>query len=390
MALACDWWERWLVPNKERRVTGGSDQRATVFIQGGAADWAELEAWPPAASPVATFAATTRSTLIPAHRELPREEPRRSTVAPVERTSDPTAGALSGLWTLPISDFGYPLDQHDDDQRSLSFTSSPLQEPMLIAGQPTVALAVAPTATASRYVVKLTDVAPSGQSTVICIGLATAPQRREVEACGSLRLSVLLDPTYYEVPSGHHLRLVVSDSDFPRLWPSAGNECVAVHALEVGEGATAWAPASDADLPVTSISLPVSLGEKRGPAGLPVPPPNDARGTVKFMSRPVWQICRDHNNETLAVTLGASQPRLYTPDGERILVRDFAATAVVSRTDPAAATMTASGRFVIDTETGERVVVQTAIEVGDVGGTVRGEVLMDGKTVFARTWPRPR
>jgi putative CocE/NonD family hydrolase len=393
MALACDWWERWLSPDSE---PGSADQRVTVFIQRGteSGHWAELAAWPSAGGPTgsadtaAAFAATAGAGLVRVRRDRPATSgpaaPAR--VTPAACPADPTVGALSGLWTLPVSDLGYPLDQHDDDRRSLSFTSAPLTEPLLIAGQPEVALAVAPAATASRYVIKLADVAPSGQSTVICTGLTAAPGKTGSAAA----LPVRLDPSCYEVPAGHRLRLVVADSDFPRLWPSSANACLAVNVTQAGEdGSGEPAAPGCAGLPVTVVTVPVGGVGARGPVDLPALPASDNRGAVKFAGQPAWRICRDHCQGSLSVTLGTSQPRLFTPDEERIRVRDFTASALVSQTDPAAAAMTASGRFVIDSQAGEHVVVRTAMEVGPVSGTLHGEVLIDGKAVFTRTWSMP-
>ena len=326
LALAEDWFTRWLgdsVPTHRDAVD--------VYVQG-AGEWVRSASWPP---PVAELNAKGDK--------------------PVRRT-DPTVGALSGLGRLPISDFGHPLDQHDDDHRALAFTDEPVTEPVLITGQPTVALDLAPGSTATRCVVKLADVDPDGRSTLICSGIVAAGES-----------SVELDPTCYELAAGHRLRVVVSDGDFPWLWP-----------VEPG-------------LLGGSVTLTVPVGQRSdlGRSALPELPADTSRQAVKFAQRPVWRISRDHNADAVSVELAAEQRRLYTSDGAPIDRREFRAAAEVSRADPAGARLTASGKFRLDTEAGERLVVRTEIEVTTTTGTLTGQVTVDDQPIFTRSWSMP-
>ena len=326
MAMAQDWFARWLGDS-----AGAYANSVDVYVQG-AGVWVRSAGWP---RPVAelTFKA---------------DKPVRAT--------DPTVGTLSGLGKLPISDFGYPLDQHDDDQRALAFTDEPVPEPVLIAGPPVVSLEPAPDATATRCVVKLADVDPEGRSTVICSGIVPA---------GSFAAE--LDPVCYELAAGHRLRVVLSDGDFPWLWP-----------VEPG-------------LLGGSVTVTVPVGQRAGLAAsaLPELPVDAGRQAVKFAARPVWRTSRDHNADTVSVELTASQRRLYTSDGAPIAQRDFRAAAEVSRSDPAGARMTASGRFRLVTESGERLEVGTDIEVTTTTGTLTGQVVLDGQPIFTRSWSMP-
>jgi len=323
LALAGQWFAHWLGPAEPPHRDS-----VELFVQG-SGEWVESAHWPPASGEL-TFKG---------HRLV--------------RPADPTVGALSGLAKLPVSDFGYPLDQHDDDQRALAFTDEPVPGPVLIAGRPVVSVEFAPGSTASRCVVTLTDVDPAGRSTAICSGIAAGGP-------------VELDPTCYRLAAGHRLRVVLSDGSFPWLWP-----------VEPG-------------LLGGSVTVTVPVAQRSGlrAAAVPELPVDTTRQAVKFARRPVWRIGRDHNADAVSVELAASQRRLYTSDGAPIDGREFRAGAQVRPGD--GTRMAASGRFRLVTESGERLVVGAEIEVTDTTGTLTGEVTVDGRAVFRRTWRMPR
>src|SRR2546421_362172 len=50
--------------------------------------------------------------------------------------ANPTLGALAGLWDPMGLGVGMPLDQNEDDLRSLTYTSEPLRENLEISGAP--------------------------------------------------------------------------------------------------------------------------------------------------------------------------------------------------------------------------------------------------------------
>lgn len=333
LPMARDWFGGWLRGS-------GSETGVRVYVQG-ENRWAGPETWPPPARRV-TFSAAPGRGLVPGAAEVV-----------VSRLTDPTAGLLGGLWTMPISDLGYPLDQHDDDQRSLSFSTAPLAEPLRITGTALVTLELADVSTVRRCVAKLADVDEQGRSTVIANGLSAEPGQ-----------PITLDPSCHTVLPGHRLRLVLSDGDFPRLWPAPAREVLGIRAARVE----------------------LSISDTLPPAERPYPTPARDRGMLKFAQRPVWRISRDHVAEGVTLELSANQRRLYTPDGARISERTFGATARVGMDDPASASMTVHAGFRLESEEGEEVVVRAGIAIDGAEGVATAETLIDERPVVQREW----
>ncbi|HEX3650083.1 MAG TPA: CocE/NonD family hydrolase [Pseudonocardiaceae bacterium] len=353
LSLACDWWDRWL-----REPCGREpDESAAVYVSG-SDRWTRGDTWPPAPSRVVTFGATTDLALVPPGGG--------QATGSVMALTDPTVGLLSGLWTMPISDLGYPLDQHDDDQRSLNFTTAPLAEPLTITGQGVVTIALDPRNTARRCVAKLTEVDERGRSIVFAHGLVPVAAEDD-----TVRLA--LTPSCHTVRQGHRLRLVLSDSDFPRLWPPDARELLALRV----------SPDS------TTLTLPVVDPERLPIADRPAPAPARDRGVVKFTDRPRWRISRDHNRGEVALELAADQKRLYTSDGAPIRERNFAATATAADDDPTDAGATMGASFHIDEPRGVQTVVRASITIDASGGVATGDVVVDGRTVVSREWRTP-
>jgi putative CocE/NonD family hydrolase len=370
LSLACDWWDEWLrEPGHQAR-----DESAVVYVSG-SDRWTRGDTWPPEPSRVVTFAATTDLAMVP----VPAEATGRSATASVMGLTDPTVGLLSGLWTMPISDLGYPLDQHDDDQRSLSFTTAPLAEPLTIVGEGVVTLALGAQSSARRCVAKLTEVDERGRSVVFAHGLLdlsgpTPP------ADGAVPVRLALTPSCHTVRQGHRLRLVLSDSDFPRLWPPDARELLALDVL-ADESTTA--------ANVTTLALPTVDPERLPVVERPAPAPARDRGAVKFTEQPRWQVSRDFHRGEVALELAASQKRLYTSDGAPIRERNFVATATVGEDDPADARATMAASFHIDEPRGVQTVVRASITIDASGGVATGDVVVDGRTVVAREWRTP-
>jgi hypothetical protein len=105
------------------------------------------------------------------------------------------------------------LDQRPQDERSQSFTSPSLHGPLELVGVPEVELALAPGAV-GMLAVRLCDVWPDGASTLLARGLANLDRH------GGGPLRVALSATGVAVPAGHRLRIAVSPSSWPFVWPA--------------------------------------------------------------------------------------------------------------------------------------------------------------------------
>ncbi|MEU5259600.1 CocE/NonD family hydrolase [Amycolatopsis sp. NPDC021455] len=366
--LACSWWDRWLHGRAPR--AGQNERTATFFVQGSGARWVRAAQWPPEKKADHLFVASRSGHL---YRSAPGG--RTSAAATVTGRGDPTVGALSGLTKHPTDRFGYPLDQHDDDARTLAFTSAPLPEPLLVAGSPSVRLLPAPGTTATRCVLKVTDVDEQDRSLLVASGTVDLTERADV-------VQVQLDPTCYRFAAGHRVRLVLAEADIPRLWPSAEAGRLGVRVIR-GPGDYVGLAAEEYDgEQATTLSLPAADPEALADVVVPVP----SRRATAASRRDRWEIARDHLRSSVRLTV-EKRDRIRFPGEDR----DFLAMTTqvelgVPEHRPAAARMTASGEKSAETPDGDRVVVRAGIEMGAVDAAVTAEVLVNGKQFFTREW----
>ncbi len=320
-ALALRWWNRWLAPGP----TATADPAVTVYMQGAEPGWRALVEWPPPCSP----------------------EPFAGPVA--SAPPDPTVGTLSGLWGIPNGGFGRPLDQRADDARAVTLTGPPLAEPLLLAGRPEVTVDHAGECT--RLVVKLTDVDPDGRSTLITGGILTGSDRT-------------LDPTCYRVAAGHRLRVVVSDSAFPRIWPAPdGPDRLEPRRLEVR-------------LPVArTVGQPVTVER-------PPPPPDDP---PLVTDTPRWEIVREPISDRVAVVVTDDLAADLPESGVALRQETWLQAAADHSTADLRATSTVTARL----RSGEQMVVRVELFLDGRDDAAAGTVRVDGVPIAERHWRLP-
>lgn len=144
-------------------------------------------------------------------------------------TSPQTVGLESGEY-MPWFAFGVadelPGDQQIEDQRSLCFDTDILEHPLEILGNPELLVKLTCDKPVALLAVRLCDVWPDGESTLITRGLLNLCYReskrnpQELAAGQNYTVSVSLNHTGYVVPVGHRLRLAVSTSYWPIAWPT--------------------------------------------------------------------------------------------------------------------------------------------------------------------------
>ncbi|HEX5402287.1 MAG TPA: CocE/NonD family hydrolase [Pseudonocardiaceae bacterium] len=317
-SLARRWWDRWLLG-----IDNGVDREApvTIHLQGDESPWRHYESWPPPGK-TSTLTAAPRGRLVPG------------------------AGVRSGLWGIPTSGFGLPLDQHQDDLHSLSITGSPLEEPVRIVGRPTVALTAEDEH--DHLVVKLADVDPDGRSTLISGGIAGAEG-----LC-------TLEPTAYLVSASHRLRVVIAAGAFPRLWPTS---------------------APPPHLSAVEVTLPVVSAMDGCATTLPAPDPT----TPNLELVPRWNIHEDLINDAVTVTVGG-QLTARTPHGNHRLTHDTQVSATVARDSPAAARLHGTSTATVHPTSGETITTRVELRVTGTTVTANSEVTADGTTIFTRQW----
>jgi putative CocE/NonD family hydrolase len=135
----------------------------------------------------------------------------------------PGAGVELGEW------WGEQLgDMSAVDQNSLNYDSAVLDEEIILLGNPSVTLLAAADSKHANWIVRLEDIHPSGQVSLITGGAINGAQREsslqpsELSPNEFVMLDVPLHFTTWTFKPGHRIRLAVSNSAFPMYWPSAG------------------------------------------------------------------------------------------------------------------------------------------------------------------------
>jgi predicted acyl esterase len=140
--------------------------------------------------------------------------------------SPQTVGKCAGDWVPFGRGHDQAGDQNEDDMRSLVFDTPPLDKPIEILGAPIVTLDLASDRPVANVVVRLCDVRPSGESLRVSYGVLNLTHRDGHEKPALLtigeryRLRVQLNDAGSVFPSGHKVRLAISTTYWPMVWPS--------------------------------------------------------------------------------------------------------------------------------------------------------------------------
>jgi hypothetical protein len=347
----CTWWGRWL---RSDGNSAGADRPVTVFDLASGA-WRSESSWPPPA-------ARERVWWLGENGRLDTSS--SAGAAELDYVADPTVGIGSGRWEWT----GSPLDQGEDDLRSLVFTSEPLAETLEIAGAPRAALFVSLVeGEEANIVVRLCDVSPRGRSELITSGWLrhVAPGGQVVE------LDVPLWATAYSLVPGHRLRLAVSCADFPHIWPTLTNPRVRVFL----SGTRA-----------SSVALPVlPSGEQAVTVSLADPQRHEAEPSAGLESAPLRRVERDLVADAVSATLGDRTVLVpASQEGRLRLVRR--SRAVVSAAKPETARVDVEVKSSIVSPAGDIAKITVRGSVAATGFVLHGRIKLDGRLLFAKTW----
>ncbi|MCB1404673.1 MAG: CocE/NonD family hydrolase [Rhodobacteraceae bacterium] len=213
------WWDRWL-----KGIDNGADDLPTYRV------WM-LDSAPPDASAAARpgrwLAESLPSVNVSSHRyTLGRRGDLGGEGTPDRVIATPqTLGAQSGEF-FPMGLNGeMPGDQSADDARSVCF-ERPCPTGLSLLGAAELDLDLTPDAPYALVVARLCDVAPDGSSVRIAHGMLNLHHRCTPPAPlvpgETVRVRLTLDQMAYRLAPGHRLRLALSNSYWPFVWPSPG------------------------------------------------------------------------------------------------------------------------------------------------------------------------
>lgn len=163
------------------------------------------------------------------------------------------AGEYCAIWLGPEM----PGDQRRDDAMSTCFETAPLDFDTDIVGATRLKLTLRCDTPEGQIAVRLCDVAPDGASSRITYGVLNLTHRNgaahpePLPPGEQVEVQLALDHIAYRVPEGHRLRVALSNSYWPLMWPSPVR-----HKLTLDQG---------------EILLPVRRTSKREECSFPPP-----------------------------------------------------------------------------------------------------------------------
>jgi putative CocE/NonD family hydrolase len=222
---AIRWWDHWM---------GGEDN--------GVDQQPALRAYLPESTPVETDHDYRPGRWV-AEKQWPSANVRDVALSPDEATVagsavlDSTAdiGSDAGIWLQFGASALRARDQINDDARSYTLTWPELDEPMDVLGVPRVKLRASSDRDRGVVALRLCDVDASGSSRLITETLVNLTHHTSHEHPEPLTPN---DPVEIETPlfaaahrllPGHHLRLSISASYWPNMWPSPEQTHITLH-----------------------------------------------------------------------------------------------------------------------------------------------------------------
>lgn len=218
------WWDYWL----KSEPTGVMDEpMLRLYMQDSVPPqgwyghrpgrWVAEPSWPsPNVSPTGFFFSATNG--------LSRDAPQEGAI--LEHTSPANVGMASGKWCGYSKPGDAPLDQRRDDAGSLCFETEPLEDAVEIAGEARICLQLAVDKPVAQIAVRLVDVHPDGTATRVSFGILNLTHRNSHETPEPLvpgevyNVTVQMKHVAQRFPVGHRLRVAISTSYFPMIWPA--------------------------------------------------------------------------------------------------------------------------------------------------------------------------
>jgi len=257
------WWKHWLAGEH----TGIMDEpmlraympyrtASETYPSDTPGRWIAENSWPPPRVAVRTW-----------YLDEGRLAPAVGARSTVSYHGDQIVGLQKPEW-LPFPPEGIPGEQSPDDQKSLRFDSAPLAQDVEILGHPVARIRVSSDQPVAKLALRLCEVAPDGKSWLVTYGLLNLTHRNGDQTPSALNpgeaydVAVELSLIAYRFKAGNRIRLAVSESLWPLVWPSPR-----VATLTLTHGA------SHLDLPVRKMSrdppfpIPTNPPDKKSPGG---------------------------------------------------------------------------------------------------------------------------
>ncbi|HET7881051.1 MAG TPA: CocE/NonD family hydrolase [Acetobacteraceae bacterium] len=198
-------------------------------------------------------------------------------LTPCNVRSPLTLGRHGGAWCPFGQGADQAGDQQDDDAGSVVFNTEPLANRLEILGAPVVTLELAADRPVANLIVRLCDLRPDGTSLRVSYGVLNLTHRdghevpRPLEPGRRYRVRIQLNDAGSVFPAGHRIRLALSTSYWPMIWPPPETATVTMFGGRLDLPVRRAQPADD--------RLPAFKGPETAP---PEPTTRLADGTVRI------------------------------------------------------------------------------------------------------------
>ncbi len=232
---ALRWWDHWLkdidtgiMHEPMLRAWMTESVRPAPYHEELPGRWIAEPAWPPPN--------------IAVHRLFLTDDGLRrdnASLTPRTVSSPQTLGENGGSWCPFGRAADQAGDQQEDDAGSLVFETAPLEARIEVLGAPVVTLDVAADRPLSNLVVRLCDVHPDLSSLRVSYGVSNLAYCHGYETPAPLvpgrryRVRIQLNDAGSVFPAGHRIRVALSTSYWPMIWPTPENAAVTVFGGEL-------------------------------------------------------------------------------------------------------------------------------------------------------------
>jgi len=312
---------------------------------------------------------------------LYQSRPDSTVPSTIKRDYIPSSGPEAGGSVMWWGDWS--PDQRSGDSKSIVFETDTLSEAMSMLGFPRVHLLVSADAPHANWFVRLNDVAPDGQVTLVTGAGAngthceSAEKPKPIVAGEMFPLDIELHATSWTFRRGHRIRITISNAQWPMIWPSP------------------FPFTSSLSTSGSSLEIPVITGE--GLKGKAFPPAEDSPKLPGYSSietgtnsgyAEVSGVTRDPETGTVSVRLVNKDGTQY-PWGK--MFSDEVIVHKVNDDDPARASV--ESHYTIRAEVGTRSLLWEGIllfnsDVKNFYYTYTRKVTENGTLLRTKTWKR--
>jgi len=216
------WWTQWLrgidtgiMDEPMLRVFMEERTAAEVWPSDVPGRWVSESTWPSANIAPRTYFLNPDGLTDKAGAEVVRVCRSQETLGLTKREWFP--------WNLNID---LPPDQTPDDKRSLTFDTAPLSDDLEIVGRPLAFIRVSSSEPVAKLVVRINEVTADGKSWSVSYGVLNLTHRDGHESPTPLEPHRRYDVevgcyfTAHRFKKGNRIRVAISESLWPMLWPS--------------------------------------------------------------------------------------------------------------------------------------------------------------------------